>query len=116
MCLEGIVFFSLWGGVMVDDFIDYVGPSELHDAVIRRVETIQNTATVVVKAEDGHFFALHFSGVTYQKTQEPEGKSLYGLVEVQAIAPSRKFIFVDWEDGSARLEIISSGFDVTEVS
>src|SRR4051812_26125209 len=83
---------------MENAFIAYVGPPELHDGQIIRVESAQDTLTVFVEGDTGRRFALAFDGVIHQNIIAPEGMGLYALCEMRSPPPHRKFVFAGWEE------------------
>jgi len=101
---------------MTSDFVAYVGPSNLHDATILRVESTQDTVTVFVESYERRRFALVFHGVTHQEMNTPEGMVLYALIEMHTTPPRHRYVFANWDDDDpARLEIVAEGFDVMDI-
>lgn len=84
---------------MNEDFVGYVGPSDLHDATVRQIERVESSVTVFLESYEGRRFALRFWGVA--------------RVEANAPSPHRRFVFVHTEDGAPEmLEIVAEGFEV----
>ncbi|MFI5453945.1 MAG: hypothetical protein ACHRXM_00680 [Isosphaerales bacterium] len=101
---------------MTSEFVAYVGPPDLHDGTILRVESTQDTVTVLVESYERRRFALEFHGVTHQEMNAPEGMVLYALIEMRTPPPRHKYVFANWEyDDPARLEIEAEGFDVMDI-
>jgi hypothetical protein len=99
------------------DFIGYVHVPDVHDGVILEVRERGDAVRVLVKAYDGRLYALEFHGVRSLRSHQPEGMMLYGLVEMAAAPPSRRFVFAEWEDGGARyLEVTAEEMKSNEVT
>lgn len=102
---------------MPDEFVKYVGPSDIHDAQIVQVTFDQDTISVTVKSCKGRLFGLLFLGVTNYEAISPHGMMLYALAEMQHAEPQRKFVFANWDDKDASaLTIIAAGFHVMDIA
>ncbi|MBN1430162.1 MAG: hypothetical protein JXB07_17465 [Anaerolineae bacterium] len=92
-------------------FIAWIGPQELHGATILRLMQGNNATKVFSQDHEGRPFALEFLEVVSVHATRPEGMSVYGLAEMEAKSPLRRFVFVDWDEGSGRkLEIVARDF------
>lgn len=97
------------------DFVSYAGPPELHDGVIVRLEQHDNYSIVLVRDADGVIWECRFLGVTELTAQSEQGMILYALAEYQAVAPWRRFGFINWDDeGDAFLEIVAQHFEFSK--
>lgn len=97
---------------MSDELLRYVGPPDLHDATIERLEQEGATLRVRVRAEDGEVITAEFRGVTQVVVTEAEGMMLYAVAEMRSDGPGRRFVFANWygpgEEGSERqLEVMA---------
>lgn len=100
---------------MDSEFIGYVGPPDLHDSRIIKIEKVQDNLKVHVKSPEGKQFILEFLGVTNHTANQPEGMLLYALSEMHSTKGLRKFVFVNWDDAdTADLEIVAAEFRVVE--
>jgi hypothetical protein len=100
---------------MSDEFLAHVGSRDIHDAVILRVETTQQSVTVFLKAYEGRHFAVRFYGVSSYEAQDAEGMMLYALTEMSGASPLHKFLFLNWdEEDPAQLEIVAEGFEMLD--
>jgi hypothetical protein len=98
---------------MMETHIAYVGPSELHDGHVLRVDRADDRATVHVRGADGREIALEFTGVTALSATRPEGMLLHGLAELRGADTRRRFFFAnceEWDD--AGVEITAADFRV----
>jgi hypothetical protein len=103
------------------NFLRYVGPPELHDATIERLERDGAVLRVRIRSEDGQLISAEFRGVTEVLATAAEGMLLYALAERRSDGPQRRFVFVNWydpthdpEEGVERqreLEILADGVD-----
>ena len=100
-----------------ETFIAWVGPQELHGATILRLIQTNNNARIFLQDPAGRPFALEFLDVMSLHTTRPEGMRVYGLSEIEASPPLRRFVFVDWDENTVRkLEITAQGFRDLSVS
>jgi hypothetical protein len=81
-----------------DELLRYVGPPNLHDATIERLEQEGATLRVRVRAEDGEVITAEFRGVTQVVVTEAEGMMLYAVAEMRSDGPGRRFVFANWYD------------------
>ena len=97
---------------MEREFVGYVGPSDLHNATVRRVESEGVSVTVLLESYEGRRFALRFYGVADWIASDPEGMMLYSLSEMRSVPPHRRFVFANWEDDAPEsLEIVAERFE-----
>lgn len=101
--------------VSVGQFLGYIGPGDVHDATIRRIECSTGMVTVLLRSYDGREFGIRFWGVVAVEAHQAEGMMLYTLCELNEAAPIRRFRFVNWEDDSPDdLQIVATDFEVLE--
>ena len=97
---------------MASEFIGYVGYSNIHDGVIKKVEHREEKASVTIESEKGYIFLVQFEGVKSVKSNNPEGMKLYSLSEMKH-PDNRLFVFTNWEDeDNAFLEIIAEDYKI----
>jgi hypothetical protein len=105
-----------------DELLRYIGPWNLHDATIERLEQEGPTLRVRIRAEDGQVISAEFRGVTQVVATAAEGMLLYAVAEMRSDGPQRRFVFVNWYDpgeeeeladlvGDAPPEIPASGIE-----
>ncbi len=98
------------------DLLGYVGGERFHDASVQRVIASQGEAEILLKDEDGHLFKTHFMNVDRIQSNHPEGMLLYGLAELKAPPPQRRFVFVNWnESDDSLLDITAQGYEISEI-
>ncbi|HYT17173.1 MAG TPA: hypothetical protein VEO18_02870 [Thermoplasmata archaeon] len=98
------------------DFVGYVGPPDIHDGRIMRVERDGDHFWVDVKVESGEMLIFEFLGVTAIRSNRPEGMLLYSLSEMRSQAPLRRFVFTNWDTrDDAFLEVVARDFFVSRV-
>jgi hypothetical protein len=98
-----------------DEFLRYIGPWNLHDATVERLEQEGSTLRVRVRADPrwgGQVISAEFRGVTQVLATEAEGMMLYAVAEMRSDGPGRRFVFANWygpgEEGSERqLEVMA---------
>ena len=91
---------------MSEEFLAYLGPSDLHDGTILDVERRAGEARVLVRGASGREYVVRFAGVTGLEAHRPEGMLLYALVELRSAGPKRRFAFGNWDEADdARLEV-----------
>jgi hypothetical protein len=91
---------------MSDELIGYVGPSDLHDGVIREIARHEDGTTVRVVSLAGREHRLVFRGVRAVRAHRADGMMLYALAELRSEGPVRHFTFVNWDEADdARLDI-----------
>ena len=96
-------------------FVAYVGPPELHDGQVLTVVQNGDRVSVLVQSGGERRFAVDFEGVTDIRAIQPEGMTLYALVEMTAPSPLRRFVFANWDDEDASaLEVIAREFQVSD--
>jgi hypothetical protein len=99
------------------DFLHYIGPAELHDATIERLERDGAVLRVRIRSEDGRLLiTAEFRGVTQVLATAAEGMLLYAVAEMRSDGPQRRFVFANWydpgEEGVERqLEILADAVD-----
>lgn len=99
------------------EFVSYIGPPELHDGSILRLEQKGHQLAVFIRDYDGSVWEFAFSGVIEFTANRAQGMVLYALAEFVGVAPLRRFIFVNWdEEGDASLQIVAEDFHVTKVA
>ena len=76
----------------------YVGPPNLHDATIERVEHERSALRVRIRADDGQVISAEFRGVTQVLATAAEGMMLYAVAEMRSDGPQRRFVFANWYD------------------
>lgn len=85
----------------------YIGPSDIHDAVITSLNDSDGSVDVTLRSAEGREFIVCFRGVTDVKATEPVGMMLYGLTRSNEKPPFR-FVFWNWEEEDpARLELMA---------
>jgi hypothetical protein len=99
-----------------DNFLRYIGPAELHDATIERLERDGAVVRVRIRSEDGQLITAEFRGVTEILATAAEGMLLYALAEMRSDGPQRRFVFANWydpgEEGVERqLEVLADDVD-----
>lgn len=91
---------------MSDEFLRYVGPWNLHDATIERVEQEGRALRVRIRTDDGQLISAEFRGVTQVLATAAEGMMLYAVAEMRSARPQRRFLFANWygvgEEGTER--------------
>jgi hypothetical protein len=90
----------------------YVGPRELHDAIIVRAERDGAVARVELVSAEQRPITLEFQGVTQFLTRgKVASHMIYALWQTEEADGSRRFLFVPWEDDvEPRLVIVADGF------
>ena len=68
---------------MPDQFIAYVGNSDIHDATVVAVKQVGDLLAVTLGGADGRLFAVEFSGVASVEQKSVEGMRLYSLSEME---------------------------------
>ena len=101
-------------------FIAYVGDPDFHDGAIRKISRNSDELVVEVEGSTGTRFAVRFVGVESVISYNPEEMGLEALVEMETVAPSRRFVFVNWlepedQGGDAKLQIIARDFSVEKL-
>ena len=92
------------------ELVAYVGPDGIHDATILAIEHRGEVLDVLIQPLDGDPFSLEFSGVTDVKAIRPVGMMLYGLSEWRVGSDTKLFIFMNWHEDDASLEVHATGF------
>jgi hypothetical protein len=92
-------------------FRRYVGPADLHDAVVAAIGHNDDKLRVDVRTDQGRLLVLEFSGVTDVHAVRPVGMMLYALAEWKAEPPLRRFVFANWDDDDdATMVIVAQGY------
>jgi hypothetical protein len=75
------------------EFVGYVGPSEIHDATIERVDAEPNRLVVIVRsgAASGARLRIEFSEPVKVECERPVGMTLYALAELRGGRGQRRF-------------------------
>jgi hypothetical protein len=95
-----------------NDFLAYVGDTEIHDASILSVAHSGDQVEVALKSVKGRVLKIVFTGTREIISREPIGMIVYSLTEVQWEPPFRKFVFTNAnEDNLAILEIEAQSFN-----
>jgi hypothetical protein len=93
------------------DLLRYVGPADLHDAVVTALERIDNKLRVDVRTDQGRPLMLEFFGVADVHAVRPVGMMLYALSERKAEPPMRRFDFANWDDDDdATIVVVAQGY------
>jgi|SRR5579884_1865667 len=90
------------------EFVGYVGPPEIHDAVIERVDLGPDVLVVGLRTDFGRGPALRieFDQPSAIDQHRAVGMTLYALAELSSENGRRRFQFVNWEEiDDARLEL-----------
>jgi hypothetical protein len=98
-------------------FVRYLTP-DLHDGHVLSVERDGSDVRVVAKSYTEEVFEIVFSDVDDLATSdEPAGMELYALAEMEAEAPLRRFLFINWdeEEDPRRLEIVARSFTARQL-
>lgn len=92
-------------------FVGYVGDADIHDGSIIEVEPRADRVMVRLAGASGRRYVVEFHGVERTRSNKAEGMRLYALVEMEAPAPLRRFVFANWdEEDDACLEVVASEF------
>jgi hypothetical protein len=95
------------------EFLRYVGPADVHDAIVVSVHRCEDYADVVLRSDAGRLFTIRFTGVREVRGNEPVGIMVYSLSELKEDAPRRRFAFPNWDEEDKRsLEIVASDFTI----
>jgi hypothetical protein len=92
---------------------------DLHDGRLLLVESGGRSARVLAESYAGEVFEIIFNGVDdVESAGEPAGMTLYAFAEMEAETPSRRFVFVNWdeEEDERRLEIVARSFTARRVA
>src|SRR5262245_53828602 len=91
---------------------EYVGPHDLHDAVVSRAQRSGSTAYVHLTSYDGRPIVLAFSDVKeFLCRAELTGHMIYALAAIPESGGLSRFVFVPWEDEEIpRLELVAAAF------
>jgi hypothetical protein len=93
----------------MSEFVGYVGPPSIHDAVIDRVDLASDRLIVVVRTAAPESAQLQIELLEPSEVEQdrPVGMMLFALAELQADDRGRRrFSFVNWdEDDTARLDL-----------
>jgi len=103
----------------VGEFVGYVGPAEIHDAVIDRVDRDADRLVVVLGLPNspGRGLQLEFSEPAEVEEEHSLGMTLYALAELEGEGTRRRFSFVNWEENdSAQLDLLAVDVHWTEIA
>ncbi len=93
----------------------YVGPPEIHDAIIMSLSESDNNLDVRIKEYEGKEFGIRFSNVRENRSNNPENMMLYALVEENYEENLKRYVFVNWdEEDPSSLEVIAEKFEIIE--
>jgi hypothetical protein len=91
------------------EFLAYVGPPELHDAEILRVQRADEDLVVDLQTVEGQRIRVRFLSVTYVRDQSSLGMTIYSLSEMKHSSPGRSFVFANWDETSQdTLEVVAT--------
>lgn len=103
----------------MSEFIGHVGPAEIHDAVIERVDEQSDSLVVVLRVTDGTSSGLQieFDEPSEIEQERALGMTLYALAELASEGGLRRFSFVNWDESdSARLDLKAANVRWSEAS
>ncbi len=92
----------------MQEFLGSVGPSEIHDATIERVDAEPNRLVVTLRSGDASRARLRieFLDAVEVEHERAVGVTLYSLAELCGPGDRRRFSFVNWDEADdARLEL-----------
>jgi small ligand-binding sensory domain FIST len=90
------------------EFVQYVGPAEIHDGVVTNITRQGGTLDVEVRGSEGTAISIRFRDVTEVVANRPEGMMLYALAELTSEAGTRLFCFANWDsEDIASLSVIA---------
>lgn len=90
------------------EFLQYIGPAELHDASVTQVTRRGTVLDVEVRGFEGSRISVRFQDVTDVVANRPEGMMLYALSEFACQAGLRHFGFQNWDsEDDASLSLIA---------
>jgi hypothetical protein len=96
---------------MANDNGGYVGPHDLHDAIIVRAARDGAVARVELVSAEQRPITLEFEGVTEFLPRGRSGHMIYALWQTAEADGFRRFLFVPWEDDvEPALVIVARGF------
>jgi hypothetical protein len=93
------------------EFVASVGPSEIHDATIERVDAELDRLVVTLRCGNASQARLRIelSDPVVVDQKHAVGMTLYSLAELRGAGDRRRFSVVNWdEDDDARLEVEAS--------
>jgi len=101
-------------------FVAYVGDPDFHDGAIRKVISEGSQLLVEIEGCSGAHFSARFDGVKSVFSHRPEDMSIEALVEMEALPPSRRFVFTNSyepedEGGNAYLDVTAEDFSVKKL-
>jgi hypothetical protein len=89
--------------------VTFVEPLDIHDGTALSVHSGLDDSTVSVRSYEGRQFAIRFRDVREVKANNPEGMSLYALMELPSDR-ERRYVFANWDgDAPPSLEEVRSG-------
>jgi hypothetical protein len=90
---------------MTGDFVSYVGDPALHDGEIVAVSRDGSDVRIQVRGVSGRSYELAFAGVERISQEGAVGMRVYALTEMCATPLLRRFVFANWEEDDAALEV-----------
>ena len=91
-----------------EDFIAYVGDSDIHDAVIEAIFYEGMRAEVTLSALNGRELKIQFSDVHRIESLQPIRMILYALIEMRCQSPYRRFVFGNSDDNDPSSLVIEA--------
>jgi hypothetical protein len=99
------------------DFVGYIGPADIHDGTILKVQHNGPMLRVLVKSNDGQLYTIEFDLVQSVTSVEPEGMTLYSLTEMTGTMPFRRFVFANWdEEGKGMLDVVAQQIEIRKIA
>ncbi len=105
---------------VVPKFVAYIGDPDFHDGAVSKLIRDADQLIVEVTGYSGAHFLVRFTGVESVVSHEPQGLMIYALGEIEARAPSRRFIFTNSREpgqkgGESALEVVARDVSVEKV-
>jgi hypothetical protein len=95
---------------------EWVGPPDLHDAIVREISRTGDELLVKLQSFDGAELSAVFTGVESVFENEPIGMMIYGLLARDARQGRSVFVFANWDDDDpASLEIMAKAVSFGEL-
>jgi hypothetical protein len=95
---SAVVIAAPFSDELSDEFLRYVGPPNVHDATVERLEHEGSVLRVRMRGEEGEGISAEFRGVTRVLATAAEGMLLYAVAEMRSDGPQRRFVFANWYD------------------
>lgn len=93
---------------MIDQgFLGYLEVQDVVDAHLERVTHDKDRLEVVLAGCAEQRMVVQFRGVRSVRAHRPEGMAVYSVGEFVAARSLRRFVFVNWGDSDAALEIVA---------